>query len=147
MTPENEAKRDFLMRYHWDLKAIEELESEITACRLGALPGAIRYTGMPRGSGNTSDLSDYAVRIDELLAKLKAKREETISDLHDIIHAIEAVDDARACVLLRYKYIQRKTWREVAALMDYDEVYVKRELHSEALQKFKLPTKSYDVLI
>lgn len=145
MTPENEAKRDFLMRYHWDLKAIEELESEITACRLGALPGAIRYTGMPHGSGNTSDLSDYAVRIDELLSKLKAKREETISDLHSIIHAIEAVDDARACVLLRYKYIQRKTWREVAALMDYDEYYVRRELHSEALRKFKVPTKSHNV--
>ena len=145
MTPENEAKRDFLMRYHWDLKAIEELESEITACRLGTLPGAIRYTGMPHGSGSTSDLSDYAVRIDELLAKLKAKREETISDLHDIIHAIEAVDDARACVLLRYKYIQRKTWREVAVLMDYDEYYVRRELHSEALRKFKLPTKSHNI--
>ena len=144
MTPENEAKRDFLMRYHWDLKAIEEIESEITACRLGALPGAIRYTGMPHGSGNTSDLSDYAVRIDELLLKLKAKREETISDLHDIIHAIEAVDDARACVLLRYKYIQRKTWREVAVLMDYDEYYVRRELHSEALRKFKVPTKSHN---
>ena len=39
MTPENEAKTNYLKRYKWDLKALEEIEGEITACRLGALPG------------------------------------------------------------------------------------------------------------
>lgn len=38
MTPENEAKKDYLSRYKWDLEALKEIDGEITACRLGALP-------------------------------------------------------------------------------------------------------------
>lgn len=144
MTPENEAKVNYLKRYKWDLMALEEIEGEITACRLGALPGAISYSGMPHGSGdNNADLSNYAVRIDELLAKFKRKRDEAIRDLHEITDAIEATKPERAQILLRYKYIQDKRWHEIAVLMNYSEEYVRGELHSEALQNFNLPTKSY----
>ena len=57
MTPENEAKKEFLSRYRWGVQALEEIENEINACRLGALPGAVNYDGMPHGSGDMSDLS------------------------------------------------------------------------------------------
>lgn len=146
MTPENEIKKAYLNRYKWDLKALEEIEGEITACRLGALPGAISYTGMPHGSGNNTDLSDYAAKIDGLLQKLREKREETIRDLHEIMNAIDAVKDEESRVLLRYKYIQCKGWRGVAAAMNYSEPYVKSELHSKALHAFQLPTKTYEDL-
>ena len=151
MTPENEAKVRFLNRYKGDLIALEEIEGEITACRLGALPGAISYTGMPHGGGdNKADLANYAARIDDLLMKFKRKREETIRDLHEIVDAID--DMARRdpnneilCALLRYKYIQNKKWREIGVLMNYSEWYVRRELHSKALQKFKLPHQSHTI--
>lgn len=143
MTKENEKKKNYLSRYGWDIKAIEEIEGEITACRLGALPGAVSYDGMPHGSGDKTDLSDYAVEIDDLLCKFRNKRKEAIRDLKEISDAIEAVEDARSNVILRYKYIQLKKWREIADAMNYTEDYVKRELHSVALQNFKIPTKSH----
>ena len=143
MTPENEAKKEYLQRYKWDLEALKEIEGEITACRLGALPGAITYSGMPHGSGNNTDLSDYMSKIEHLMSKFVEKREKAIIDLQEISAAIESVEDARSNILLRYRYIQCKEWHEIAKHMDYTEVYVRRELHSIALQNFKLPTKSY----
>ena len=151
MTPENEAKVNYLRRYKWDLIALEEIESEITACRLGALPGAISYTGMPHGGGdNKADLANYAARIDELLMKFKRKREETIQDLHEIADAIDDMtrrdpNDAALSALLRYKYIQNKKWEEIGILMGYSEIHVKSTLYGKALMKFKIPTKSYGV--
>lgn len=142
MTPENEAKKEFLNRYRWDKVSLEEICKEIDACRANALPGGINYDGMPHGSGNNSDLSDYAVKYSELLEKLKAKREQLITDLAEISQAIEAVEDPRSNILLRYRYIQLKKWEEIAEAMNFNEDYVKRELHGMALKNFKLPPKS-----
>ena len=144
MTHENEAKKEYLNRYKWDLEKLKEIDGEITACRLGALPGAITYSGMPHGSGNNSDLSNYMLKIDNLLTKFIKKREEAIRDLREISAAIEAVEDPQSNILLRYRYIQCKGWDEVAKYMNYNEVYVRRELHSKALMHFKVPTKSYE---
>ena len=143
MTPENEAKKEYLSRYRWDKVSLEEICKEIDACRANALPGGINYDGMPHGSGNNSDLSDYAVKYSELLEKLKAKREQLITDLAEISAAIEAVEDPRSNILLRYRYIQLKKWREIADIMHYTEDYVKKDLHSIALRNFKIPTKSH----
>ena len=139
MTPENEAKKEYLSRYRWGIKALEEIEREITQCRLGALPGAIAYDGMPHGSGDSSDLSDYAVKIDGLIMKYRRKREELIDSLHEISEAIEAVEEPRCNILLRYRYIQLKSWRFIANQMVYSEDYVRRELHSLALKLFTIP--------
>jgi len=142
MTPENEAKKDFLSRYKWGKIALDEIETEINACRMGALPGGINYDGMPHGSGDLSDLSDYAARLDDLLMQFRAKRTQLIDDLHEISAAIEAVEDPRSNILLRYRYIQLKKWEEIAEAMNFNEDYVKRELHGMALKNFKLPPKS-----
>ncbi len=134
----NEDKKKYLNRYRWDIKALEEIEGEITRCRLGALPGGLNYDGMPHGSGGSSDLSDYAVKIDELLIEFKAKRERLMQDLREISHAIDAVEDPRSNIILRYRYIQLKDWGFIAEAMGYAEEYVKRNLHGKALKDFKI---------
>lgn len=143
MTPENEAKKEYLSRYKWDLEKLNEIDGEITACRLGELPGAITYSGMPKGSSNNHDLSNYMLQIDKLLTKFIKMREKAIKDLYEISAAVEAVEHPRSNILLRYRYIQCKEWDEIAKCMNYTEVYCRRELHSEALKNFILPTKSY----
>ena len=134
----NEDKKKYLNRYRWDIQALEEIEGEITKCRLGALPGGLNYDGMPHGSSGSSDLSDYAAKIDELLMEFRTKREHLMKDLREISHAIEAVEDQRSNILLRYRYIQLKSWGFIAEAMGYTEDYVKRELHGKALNDFKI---------
>jgi len=145
MTPENEAKKDFLNRYKWGKVALAEIETEINACRMGALPGGINYDGMPHGSGDLSDLSDYAARLDDLLMQFRVKRTQLIDDLHEISAAIEAVEDPRSNILLRYRYIQLKDWGDIADAMGYVEDYVRRTLHSRALRDFEIPGQPKDV--
>ena len=145
MTPENEAKKDFLSRYKWGKIALDEIETEINACRMGALPGGINYDGMPHGSGDLSDLSDYAARLDDLLMQFRTKRTQLIDDLHEISAAIEVVEDPRSNILLRYRYIQLKDWGDIADAMGYVEDYVRRTLHSRALRDFEIPGQPKDV--
>lgn len=140
MTPENEAKKAFLERYRWDVKALEQIEREITQLRLKVLPGGISYDGMPHGSGaNAADLANYAVTMDEYLAKFKQQRNILLKDLNEIVFAVEQVENVQSQVLLRYRYIELKSWREIAAIMCYTEDYVRRHLHSKALNDFEIP--------
>ena len=151
MTPENEKKIEYLSRYKWSVMKMEELELEISRCRLGALPGAFTYDGMPRGSGGEKDLSDYAVKLDELIIELKVIRDRAIDELHEISKAIEAVEDAQSNILLRYHYIMLYTWEKTADAMGVTPEYARGTLKGKALKNFKIPnhiTESYtgDVL-
>lgn len=145
MTPENEIKKEYLNSYRWCMKALEQTDREITQLRLKALPGGISYDGMPHGSGsNNADLSNYVSELDKYLQKFKAQRDALMSNLDAIIRAIDQVKDVRSRVLLRYRYVELRTWPEVAKLMGYDETYVKRDLHGAALRYFKVPTKPHE---
>lgn len=145
MTPENEAKYKYLMRYKWDVLKVKSIEHEIIRCRLEALPGAVNYDGMPHGSGSNTDLSDYAVKLDELVKELEQSRIKTLEDMSSILYAIDEVtmsdskNGAKYSILLRYKYVDDLSWEETADAMGYTENYVKGCLHGKALSVFKIP--------
>lgn len=139
MTPENEEKKNYLMRYKWGQMRIAQIEDEIIQLRLSALPGAIKYDGMPHGSGGVdAGMPRYAAMLDELIDKLRKTREQLISELNDVINAINMVEDPRFCILLKYRYIQLKRWEEIASIMGYSTTHVKR-MHGEALRAFSVP--------
>ncbi len=145
MTPENEAKYKYLMRYKWDMLKVKAIEHEIIRCRLEALPGAVNYDGMPHGSGSNTDLSDYAVKLDELVKELEQSRIKTLEDMSSILYAIDEVtmsdskNGAKYSILLRCKYVDDLSWEETADAMGYTENYVKGCLHGKALSVFKIP--------
>ena len=139
MTPENKQKKDYLSRYMWYVVKLDEIDQEISKCRMNALPGSPAYDGMPHGSGSDADLSNYAAELDRLILEFKENREKCIKALREISAAIEAVKEPKYNILLRYKYIQLKSWRETADAMGYVPEYVRRELHSKALEAFEIP--------
>lgn len=136
---ENKEKKRFLIRYRFGVIKLKEISAEIDALRLGALPGGISYDGMPHGSGNMTDLSDYVADIDELITLYKETAGKNLRDLKQITRAIEAVEDPRCNILLRYRYIQLKDWAFIADRMGYSEIHVRGKLHSLALNAFKIP--------
>ena len=142
MTPENKVKHDYLNRYKWDVIKLDEIEKEIIAVRLKALPGSPSFDGMPHGSGNNSDLSDYAAKLDDLLMDFKRIREKAIADIREISRAIEDIDSAKHSILLRYRYILLKDWETIGKEMGYTTDYVKGSLKGEALALFKIPDNS-----
>lgn len=141
MTPENKAKKEYLLRYKWGVKALKQIDREITQLRLHALPGGISYDGMPHGSGgNGADLANYAAELDKYEMKFKAQRKVILRTLDEILYSIESVENLKSQILLRYLYVELREWGDIADLMGYSEDYVRQELHSNALRDFQIPT-------
>lgn len=104
--------------------------------RRRALERATSTTAAPRDvrvSGNSggNPMDTYAAlseqidrRVDEL-ARVKA----------EVLEAIEQVRDGTLRQLLIERYIQCRTWEQVAVNMHYSYIHVVQRLHPEALQE------------
>lgn len=141
----NQEKKQYLMGYRWGKVALKQIEHDIIRLRLEALPSAIKYDGMPHGSGgNSADLSNYAERLDNMCERYRRKRNNVLDKLEEIEQAINAVEDDRYRILLHERYINLdgerfKSFREIGVLMHYTEDTVKN-MHGEALKAFQVPT-------
>lgn len=130
-TKENEAKKQFLKKYQSLLRKERQLEREIESIRSRYTGQAITYSDMPHGT-DQRDLSDYAAEVDDLLRDLEATKWQAIHQYHLIASSVEALEDVREKELLRLKYLQDKTWEEVAVEMHYDIRHIFR-IHGQAL--------------
>lgn len=146
----NQEKRIYLERYKWTAIEVKKLKEQINQLKLTALPGGISYDGMPHGSGGKFDLSDYAVKLDNLIQSYRKTLRRKMKDLHDITEALDQMEKRirqqdekklRLVTLLRLKYIYGHDWDQIGDEMGYSEDYVKRHLHSIALTEFKIPEK------
>ena len=87
MTPENEAKKRYLLQYRWGKVELKQVEHDIIRMQLEALPSAITYDGMPHGSGSNADLSDYAAKLEAMRDRYRAKRDDILAKLEEIDRA------------------------------------------------------------
>ena len=140
-----EEKKRFLKRYGWIRDQMEELKEEITdLCLTTMLPKGISYSGMPHGSGGNRDMSIYAAKLDALIDRRQKKVNEMAECLEEIEAAIEGIegpDAEKEKLVLRYKYILRKEWRDIAAAMGYKDVRTLYKLRKRALLHLKMPEK------
>ena len=141
----NQDKKKYLTGYRWGKVQLKQIEHDIIRLRLEALPSAIKYDGMPHGSGgNGADLANYAERLDTMRDRYRKKRDSVLDKLDEIEQAINAVTDDRYRILLHERYINLngdhlRSFREIGELMGYTEDTVKN-MHGEALKVFEVPT-------
>ena len=133
---ENEAKKEYLMRYRDALRAEKQIEEEITQLRLDTMMPAVVNDGMPHGSG-IGDLSGYAAQVDELLQDLKEQQEKRIQIRREITQKIEKMPNETEKMVLRYRYIHLLKWEEIAVKMCYSWKGI-HKVHGRALQHFKM---------
>jgi len=81
--------------------------------RLGAR--AMCYDGMPRGSGH-SDLSDYMIRIEEMLEDLQTQKKNTEALKRDIEDKLIDIDEREAEVIRR-KFLLGQTVKDIASCL------------------------------
>ena len=133
---ENEAKKEYLMRYRDALRAEKQIEEEITQLRLDTMMPAVVNDGMPHRSG-IGDLSGYAAQVDELLQDLKEQMEKRIQIRREITQKIEKMPNETEKMVLRYRYIHLLKWEEIAVKMCYSWKGI-HKVHGRALQHFKM---------
>ncbi|QNM07182.1 hypothetical protein [Wansuia hejianensis] len=133
---ENEAKKEYLMRYRDAVRSEKQIEEEITRLRLDTMMPAVVNDGMPHGSG-IGDLSGYAAAMDRLMNDLKEQLEKRITIRREITQKIEKMPNETEKMVLRYRYIHLLKWEEIAVKMCYSWKGI-HKVHGRALQHFKM---------
>ena len=133
---ENEKKKEFLMSYQKEKRRVRRLEEQLEELRRNKMSPSVTNDGMPHGT-DKKDLSDYAVKVDEIEQELVAARYSRICAFQEVQKRIEAMEDEREKDLLTYRYLKGLKWEEVCVRMDYKWRQVHR-IHAKALKNLKM---------
>lgn len=131
---ENQNKKEYLNGYLRAKKREKRILEQIQGLRLNEMCPTVQYDDMPHGS-NSSDLSDYAVKMDELMDELEKERIEAIDQYTKIYHDIKAVEDEREQEILTYRYILGESWEVICGIMCLSWRRV-HQLHANSLKNF-----------
>ena len=107
-----------LRQYMAIVRETEQLETERQQI-MERLQGAVQYSGMPSAKGGVSDPVGNAAAK---LAEVKTMLDEKLDQLADMRLAIESAIDGLAPEerrLMRCRYIEGKTWEQVAVDLNY----------------------------
>lgn len=134
----NMAKKQYLMQYRALAGSQKMLEDELTQLMLdAAMPGSPGFEPHTP-SGKIHDLSDYAVKYDQLYAKL-AKLKRRKWEIHEaILDRIEEMPNETEKQIILLRYIEGRSFVYIAKRLNYSEVQIWR-IHGDALQHFRLP--------
>ena len=88
---------------------------------------------MPRAEGESKELIDILVRIEDTIKNLNKKTNELIKKISEIEDTIESLG-ATERVLMRYRYIDNLKMFQIAQKMNYSERQA-NNIHSTALKK------------
>ncbi len=135
---QNEAKKEYLRNYQRHVRRVQQITDEIAELRekkmgASAKPG----DGMPH-SGGHSDLSGYAARLDEMIAKLIDEREQCMRTYQQIARQIKYLRDRQEMDVLFYRYVGGMDWGRVAERLGCTTRWV-HKVHGRALIHFRLP--------
>ena len=133
---ENQKKIAYLKKYKYAILDEKMILEEIQKLRADKMFPSLAMDGMPHGNG-TSDLSEYAARLDEEINKLKVQRLEKVKIYSDISSKIRRVEDDNQRELLMYRYIKGMSWEDIAVKLNYTWRHVHR-IHSQALDSIDI---------
>ena len=133
---ENEKKKEFLMSYQKEKRRVRRLEEQLEELRRNKMSPSVTNDGMPHGT-DKKDLSDYAVKVDEIEQELVAARYSRICAFQEVQKRIEAMEDEREKDLLTYRYLKGLKWEENCVRMDYKWRQVHR-IHAMAIKNLKM---------
>ena len=105
MTKENEDKKKWLKRYRRTKRNLIVTELAVKELKAAQIMGAKGNDGMPKGKNNSSDLSDYIVKLEDKEKEYEKAKESYIKICDEIISAIYLLPDSRQQMVLIYRYI------------------------------------------
>lgn len=132
----NQEKKEILRKY---IPLKEEVDKLLDRRReLQSLAEKITpsYNGMPGGGGGNrmAEAVERMEALDRQLCKILAKRSACCMQ---VLGMVENVEDGTLRSLLHLRYIDGKTWEEIAVEMNYSYRQVLR-LHGDALTAIKM---------
>ena len=120
---------------------VDMLSQRIAELEQAAQGGTGRITGMPKTHWQSDRTGNLAVQITELAQRLEARRLRCMEMLGALYAFIDDIPDSRMRQIMTYRYIDGKTWQQVARLIgEMDEQYPRR-LHNRFLESTAVEIK------
>lgn len=145
MTPENEAKKQYLLRYRQAEREIRLLHEELAQLESMAVRVTPSYSGEAHGSGSGSRVESATEKINDCKAEINQTTSTAMDIRREVMAAIATVPDGRLRELLRRRYILGQKWEQIAWEMDL-EFRQTFYLHNRALTKLTIETHISSVL-
>ena len=119
-----------LNKLYWIKKEIRQLENQIKEL---TVLSATSVDGIPGGGCVSSPVERFYERLEKLKAKLSVKHAECVAEQERLEDYIETIDDAEIRVLARMRFIENKTYTDIAkdTFMDRTTVYRKLKRYVE----------------
>lgn len=86
------------------------------------------------GSGEKFRMETYCIKIADAQAEITAQQIELINIHKEIEYTINKVQNVTSRLLLEQRYLLCKSWDIIAEFMGLSVDYVKRKLHSQAIE-------------
>ncbi len=139
MTEEIEQKKEYLKQYETIVRQMERSELVINEIRMNKMQTGFVMNSSPCGT-TQSDISDYAVKIEEETEKYMEARYHRIRMCTEIRDRIEAMENEDEKDILTYRYIKMLRWSGVESISEKMKISVREvhRLHGRALQHFKI---------
>lgn len=121
---ETTAIKKFLASYIYAMKRAEQIELEIMFTRQSQIMPSKGLDGMPH-SFKKSDLSDYAVKLDDLLMDLRNQYDRILRQKKLVMALIEELNHENEKLVLWCRYIStdargnRQTWEQIGERVGY----------------------------
>lgn len=124
----------YLAQYRKAEIVIQQKEQELEELRAQA-----EYRGQVDGervqSSTAGDtLAIYVARIIEAEQRLLVERKQLLLLRTRIVASIQALPNSRHCDLLYRRYVECKSFRQIAGEMQYSPEYIRNHLHPAALR-------------
>ena len=145
MTPENEAKKQYLLRYRQAEREVRLLMEEKE--RLLALATKVTpfYSGEAKDSGSGSRVESAAEKIIQCEEEINRAIDCAVDLRSEIKGAIATVPDWKLREILTRRYILGQKWEQIAWEMSLEFRWVRR-LHGRAIAVLTLESPPKSVL-
>ena len=135
------AQEYFNQAYRLDQRINSKIEQLRTLNEL-ALKATATYTGMPHSPNKGSQtMANTVDRIIDLQNEINRDIDELVDLKAEIREVIDAVPDTDLRLILEERYLNWKSWEQIAVLMNYNCNYV-FDLHKRALKAVVVPQTS-----
>ena len=132
------AQEYFNQAYRLDQRINSKIEHLLTLNEL-ALKATATYTGMPHSPNKGSQtMANTVGRIIDLQNEINRDIDELVDLKAEIREVIDAVPDTDLRLILEERYLNWKSWEQIAVTLGYNLRYLHR-LHRQALDACVIP--------
>lgn len=115
------------------VRTLNELATKVTTV----------YSDMPHSPNrNTGRMEETIAKIIDLESEIDRDIDASVDLKREIQTVINNIEDEKYRVLLELRYINQKSWEEIANQLGYDLRYT-HKIHGRALQKITVPEKRH----